>query len=1112
MQTYAEAEIVPGPRLNLVLGPNGTGKSSLVCAICVGLAGGTRLLGRAEEVSSFVRRGTKEGWVEIMLCSGDPGRPYVIRRSLHADHNSSQWRLNGRDCSMADVKEVVGKLHVQLDNLCQFLPQDKVVEFARMKPVQLLHATEQAIENGELYEQHQQLVEERAQLRDHEAAASAVENSLNRLRAENARNEATVAQVRKRKKLLAEVEEMKKKVPWLEYQAAKDEWDAEKQRFGVVKEQLAEKQRGLRQQEGPLKEARKLIARLEKKRKDAADVVRPLDEKIAGKNGAKGLEEQLQDTLDAIEDKDKEVDGLAEQSRQRAEKMAKLEADIQRFQQELDSLPADTTPQIAEERSRLAQEQNDVNVQLSALKEQVDEVKEEQQEQAQQRQRAQQRLQRLEDAKLQRLQALEDRHRGITQAWQWLQQGQTRKMFRGRVYGPIAAEVECPNARHAGFLEQHVAQAIWSFFVTEHQEDQDLLSHEIKNRFKFTPNVANYTGNADTPLQYPKGEASQLARYGITHTLDQVFVAPSLVKHVLCDESRLSEAFVGTEQTQEMMERLLADNRQIESMWVPESNYRRNISRYNPAAESVMVTETRPARLLARGQSQGSQEREQAQAAIVRHDRNLRQLDGQLAELEKQLRDVQQKANGIGNQLAQLNKRVADNVTRRRQLGVKVKSARKDLDRTRQQPDPLARQPQLQRQQGELRKKAFVLALELSQRWGFIPHNILHCCTLFQALELAQAMTLLGVGLPKLQALDLALREAKEHEEAYTRANRAAEQELARLQAAIQRYAANVDNLKALARRKKTEAEEASTCLLVTSDVPLYPPSRRKKEEAEEVAPLTAALQAKFGEMPDDLPELRREMDQKASVAEAEGICISNPAALEEYNRRCEEIHRQEGELAQLTQNLELSKAKIEQVKGAWLPRLRQVVEQVNEAFSHSFAQVGCAGEVALRETEGEDFANYAIEIRVKFRDAEELQTLDANRQSGGERSVSTMLYLISLQGVTVTPFRVVDEINQGMDPVNERKIFKQLVRAACRQVGRLRLCAGTPQCFLLTPKLLPDLPFTRDVKVLQIMNGPHIRDVAANFSMTKLLGSQRMSQLSQRSQPGENGFENGSA
>ena len=38
----------------------------------------------------------------------------------------------------------------------------------------------------------------------------------------------------------------------------------------------------------------------------------------------------------------------------------------------------------------------------------------------------------------------------------------------------------------------------------------------------------------------------------------------------------------------------------------------------------------------------------------------------------------------------------------------------------------------------------------------------------------------------------------------------------------------------------------------------------------------------------------------------------------------------------------------------------------------------------------------------------------------------------------------------------------------------------GTPQCFLLTPKLLPDLPFTRDVTVLQIMNGSHIKDVSA--------------------------------
>lgn len=41
--TYSDAEFHPGPRLNLILGPNGTGKSSIVCALCVGLAGSTKV-------------------------------------------------------------------------------------------------------------------------------------------------------------------------------------------------------------------------------------------------------------------------------------------------------------------------------------------------------------------------------------------------------------------------------------------------------------------------------------------------------------------------------------------------------------------------------------------------------------------------------------------------------------------------------------------------------------------------------------------------------------------------------------------------------------------------------------------------------------------------------------------------------------------------------------------------------------------------------------------------------------------------------------------------------------------------------------------------------------
>ena len=38
-------------------------------------------------------------------------------------------------------------------------------------------------------------------------------------------------------------------------------------------------------------------------------------------------------------------------------------------------------------------------------------------------------------------------------------------------------------------------------------------------------------------------------RYGITQTLDQVFTAPNVVKRVLCDESRINEAYIGDRNT-----------------------------------------------------------------------------------------------------------------------------------------------------------------------------------------------------------------------------------------------------------------------------------------------------------------------------------------------------------------------------------------------------------------------------------------------------------------------------------------------------------------------------------------------------------------------------------
>lgn len=97
-------------------------------------------------------------------------------------------------------------------------------------------------------------------------------------------------------------------------------------------------------------------------------------------------------------------------------------------------------------------------------------------------------------------------------------------------------------------------------------------------------------------------------------------------------------------------------------------------------------------------------------------------------------------------------------------------------------------------------------------------------------------------------------------------------------------------------------------------------------------------------------------------------------------------------------------------------------------------------------------------------REDEQLSVLDSHRQSGGERAVSTIFYLMALQSLARAPFRVVDEINQGMDPRNERLVHSRMVDIACAE--------HTSQYFLITPKLLNGLKYHPHMKVHCIASG----------------------------------------
>ena len=224
---------------------------------------------------------------------------------------------------------------------------------------------------------------------------------------------------------------------------------------------------------------------------------------------------------------------------------------------------------------------------------------------------------------------------------------------------------------------------------------------------------------------------------------------------------------------------------------------------------------------------------------------------------------------------------------------------------------------------------------------------------------------------------------------------------------------------------------------------------------------------------------------------------------VKEFEDREKRINQTRSRLNETHDKLEDHKVAIDEIRGLWEPKLDALVGKISEAFADSFARIGCAGQVSVykassnddldengqpvnelgegEEGNGLEFGYWAIHIYVKFRETEPLTLLDSHRQSGGERAVSTIFYLMALQSLSRAPFRVVDEINQGMDPRNERMVHGRMVDIACGNPGTRINKGGDDadeevtrgsQYFLITPKLLSGLKYKRGMKVLCIVSG----------------------------------------
>lgn len=103
----------PGPNLNLLIGPNGTGKSTMVASIILGLGGNPKTVGRGTKVSEYIKHGCHEAKIDIYLQGEGVDELIKVSREFGADEKSV-WRVDDRKVTQQGFKEFVGRFDIQV--------------------------------------------------------------------------------------------------------------------------------------------------------------------------------------------------------------------------------------------------------------------------------------------------------------------------------------------------------------------------------------------------------------------------------------------------------------------------------------------------------------------------------------------------------------------------------------------------------------------------------------------------------------------------------------------------------------------------------------------------------------------------------------------------------------------------------------------------------------------------------------------------------------------------------------------------------------------------------------------------------------------------------------
>ena len=949
------------------------------------------------------------------------------------------FTLNDKGSSAKMVQAMANSLNIQIDNLCQFLPQDKVVEFAQMSPVELLASTQRAVAGAEMTKMHEDLKKLRSSQTEYINENKGHQEQLINLQNRQEMQRTEVDRMRERALIQKRLAWFEKCRPIAKYSNAKTKWREARHKIQPLTRQLER----LKDASAPT------LKRLESKQRYSERAKQVLLRRARTLKDSEGecdrLIKEIEEKQDKINDLDNKVEAEKKSIPKTRNEIRSNEFKLTELKRRRAEPPEDfDTQALSNEIQNLRDKEKAFNDGHADLKLRFENLQEQGRERRANLEVLKRSLDGLETQAGQQENKLNSLSRDTLQAWKWIQDN--RDQFKDKVYGPPILECSLKDPKMADAIESLLQENDFKIITAQNREDFLKLQQKLLKEKKLHDVSLRTCSLSDLSQFRPPLSQEEMGNFGLDSWAIDHLIGPPTVLAMLCSEKSLHRSAIASKELSQQQHDDLA-NTSVQGYVAGRKSYqfiRR--AEYGSAGNTARVRDVRPA------QRWADQPVDMGRKAAL--ERSIAEKKGDLEIIASECLNVKNEAK------------------EKREDHERVEAERKELERQRDAKQN-ARKVWLGLDQKIQDTEAKLEGLR-GQIEGFRGRvNTLRAQKDQVLLEKAQVIVNYATATGTLKAAMASSLEAQI-------INIEAASDVEGLGSQNEHIIRTIqENGVELAEAKRVCAQEKRLAEQILKEVYELKVEAQRLEEQEDDDGL-AKIMEQVGALQTE-ENLDAEIDsQNAQLALTEG---GNASIIKEFEDRAKIIDKLRTKVQEAErQQADFTNA-IKEIRDRWEPMLEGYVEQISTAFSDSFNRIGCAGQVTVFKassddpadctednggmSNGLDFANWAIHISVKFREQEPLSLLDSHRQSGGERAVSTIFYLMALQSLSQAPFRVVDEINQGMDPRNERMVHGRMVDIAAED--------GGSQYFLITPKLLNGLKYRRGMTVLCIVSGENV-------------------------------------